>query len=119
MKKIRSYNNLLKNSLRGLLLLFSVLSTTNAASQITINGSVYGGGNAGDTGGSTTVTMLAGDVNAVFGGARMANVGGSALVHIDGEHASNYIVINKVYGGNDIAGTSSSRRIDTKDGEWN
>ena len=34
-----------------------------------------------------------------------ANVGGSAFLHIDGEHASNYIVIDKAYGGNDIAGT--------------
>ena len=105
MKKIRSYNNLLKNSLRGLLFLFSVLSTTNAASQITINGSVYGGGNAGDTGGSTTVNIYAGDLHSVYGGARQANVGGSAFLHIDGEHASSYIVIDKAYGGNDIAGT--------------
>ena len=74
-------------------------------SQIVIGGNVYGGGNAGKTGGSTSVTVHAGDINAVFGGARMANVEGSAFVHIDGEHASNYIVVNKVYGGNDIAGT--------------
>jgi len=73
--------------------------------QIVIRGNVYGGGNAGDVEGSTAVTMHAGDVNAVFAGARMANVQGSAFVHVDGEHASNYIVINKVFGGNDIAGT--------------
>ena len=73
--------------------------------QIVIGGNVYGGGNAGDTGGSTAVTVYAGDLNEVFGGARMANVTGSAFVHIDGEHASDSILINKVYGGNDIAGT--------------
>ena len=101
----QTYQERLVNSVKTLLLLLLVLTGQQAVAQIVIGGNVYGGGNAGDTGGSTTVTMLAGDVNAVFGGARMANVGGSALVHIDGEHASNYIVINKVYGGNDIAGT--------------
>ena len=73
--------------------------------QITIGGNVYGGGNAGDTKGSTKVTVYAGDLNNVFGGARMANVGGGAFVNIDGEHASDNIFINSVYGGNDIAGT--------------
>ena len=67
----------------------------SAEAQIVIGGHVYGGGNAGDTGGNTTVT----------GGARMANVGGRAFMNIDGAHASNYIVINRLYGGNDIAGT--------------
>ena len=97
------------NSIKTLLLLLLVLTGQQAVAQIVIGGNVYGGGNAGDTGGSTAVTVLAGDVNAVFGGARMADVGGSAFVHIDGEHASNYIVINKVYGGNDIAGTIGSK----------
>ena len=73
--------------------------------QIVIGGHVYGGGNAGNTGGNTTVTVRAGDLNRVFGGARMANVGGRAFMNIDGAHASNYIVINRLYGGNDIAGT--------------
>ena len=73
--------------------------------QITIGGNVYGGGNAGDTGGSTSVTVRAGEIEAVYGGARMANVGGSAFVNIDGEHASSDILIAKVYGGNDISGT--------------
>ena len=82
-----------------------LLATMVAEAQINIGGNVYGGGNAGNTGGSTSVTVYAGDINDVFGGARIANVEGSAFVHIDGEHASNYIVVNKVYGGNDIAGT--------------
>ena len=76
--------------------------------QITIGGNIYGGGNEGDTGGSTTVTVRAGDINGVFGGARMAEVEGSAFVHIDGEHAADSILINRVYGGNDIAGSIGS-----------
>ena len=73
--------------------------------QIVIGGNIYGGGNAGNTGGKTQVNIYAGDLHNVYGGARQANVGGSAFLHIDGEHASNYIVIDKAYGGNDIAGT--------------
>ena len=94
-----------------------LLAATAVQAQIIIGGNVYGGGNAGDTGQGTVetpekkgtkVTIYSGDINAVYGGARMANIGGSAFVHIDGEHASNYIVINKVYGGNDISGTIGS-----------
>lgn len=88
---------------------------------------MYGGGNKGYVGGSTRVTVKAGDIGAVdanaerpvenprgrvFGGARMANVGGNTFVHIDGKSdltgglatKSNYIVVNQVFGGNDIAG---------------
>lgn len=86
-------------------ILLLCLSATLMQAQIVIKGHVYGGGNAGDTGGNTTVTVRAGDLNRVFGGARMANVGGRAFMNIDGAHASNYIVINRLYGGNDIAGT--------------
>ena len=82
-----------------------LLTAVAGQAQITIGGNVYGGGNAGNTGKGTTVTVRSGDINEVFGGARQANVGGSAFVNIDGEHASDYIVINKVYGGNDIAGS--------------
>ena len=81
------------------------LSASLMQAQITIGGNVYGGGNAGKTGGNTTVTVHAGDLNRVFGGARMADVKGRAFMNIDGAHASNYIVINRLYGGNDIAGT--------------
>ena len=80
------------------------LTATAAQGQITIGGSVYGGGNAGDVGGNTAVTVRAGDLNKVFGGARMADVGGNALVNIDGENMSDDIIINYVYGGNDISG---------------
>ena len=81
------------------------LVATAMQAQITIGGNVYGGGNVGNTGGSTKVTVYAGDLHNVYAGARQANVAGSAFLHIDGEHASNYIVIDKAYGGNDIAGT--------------
>ena len=84
------------------------LSASLMQAQITIGGNIYGGGNEGDTGGSTTVTVRAGDINGVFGGARMAEVEGSAFVHIDGEHAADSILINRVYGGNDIAGSIGS-----------
>ena len=94
---------------RRLLLLVVILHIPclmfNLSAQITIGGNIYGGGNEGVTDGSTSVTVYSGDINAVFGGARMADVKGNAFVHIDGEHASDYIVINKVYGGNDISGT--------------
>ena len=73
--------------------------------QITIGGNVYGGGNAGNTGGSTKVTVRGGDISSVFGGARMANVGGRTFVNIDGKKASEDILIANVYGGNDISGT--------------
>ena len=80
-------------------------SMFNVFAQIQIGGSIYGGGNEGKTEGNTTVTVYEGDLNEVYGGARMADITGNTFVHIDGEHASSYIVINKVYGGNDISGT--------------
>ena len=90
------------------------LSASLMQAQITIGGNVYGGGNAGNTGGKTTVNIYGGDLHNVYGGARQANVGGSAFLHIDGEHASSYIVIDKAYGGNDIAGTiGTSEEIPT------
>ena len=103
------YNILRYKHWKRLLLLVAMFivqcSMFNVYAQIVIGGNVYGGGNAGDTGGKTTVNIYAGDLHNVYGGARQANVGGSAFLHIDGEHASSYIVIDKAYGGNDIAGT--------------
>ena len=103
------------------ILILVLLSTIVAQGQIKIGGNVYGGGNKGNVDGSTRVTVKAGDIGAVldddgesqkknprgrvFGGARMANVGGNTFVHIDGKNATDYIVINHVYGGNDISGT--------------
>ena len=92
-------------------------SMFNVYAQIVIGGHVYGGGNAGDMTGNATVTVRAGDINRVFGGARMANVEGRAFVNIDGAHASNYIVINRLYGGNDIAGTIGTGFIGKSDDE--
>ena len=101
-------------------MLMILLSTIVAQGQIKIGGNVYGGGNHAEVRGSTKVTVKAGDIGAVmdpnatrpladpqgrvFGGARMADVKGHSFVHIDGEHATDYILINQVFGGNDIAG---------------
>ena len=41
----------------------------------------------------------------VFGGARQADIGGDANVHIGGEGSPCDMVLNAVYGGNDISGT--------------
>ena len=89
-------------------LLMLVLAAPSAKAQsVSIGGNVYGGGNEGYTGGSTTVTIRDGQISKVFGGGRMADVGGRAFVNIDGEHAAstNRILLGSVYGGNDISGT--------------
>jgi hypothetical protein len=104
-----------------------LLTTVVVQGQIKIGGNVYGGGNHAEVKGSTKVTVKAGDIGAVmdpdptarplkdpqgkvFGGARMANVGGSSFVHIDGENATDFILINQVFGGNDIAGHIGTAR---------
>ena len=107
-----------------------LLSTIVAQGQIRIGGNVYGGGNQGEVKGSTKVTVKGGDIGAaidpetvrplahpkgkVFGGARMANVGGNSFVCIDGEHATDYIVINQVFGGNDMSGTIGTGVLPTE-----
>ncbi len=96
------------------MLLFALIGL-HAQAQIVIGGHVYGGGNAGDTGGSTTVTIREGNLNRVFGGARMADVKGRAFTNIDGANASSYIVINRLYGGNDIAGTIGKSTVELPD----
>ena len=88
----------------GLTVLMSLMGLSVHA-QIKIGGNVYGGGNHAEVKGSTKVTVMAGDLQKVFGGARMANVKGHAFVHIDGEHATDETTIVAVYGGNDISGT--------------
>ena len=82
-----------------------VLTTMGVRAQITIGGNVYGGGNEGEVKGNATVTVHAGTLNGVFGGARVANVGGRTFVNVDGEHATGDILAKAVYGGNDISGT--------------
>ena len=97
------------NSLKGLLAILLLLLAPRMEAQIKIGGNVYGGGNAGNLDGRTTVTVRSGNIRGgVFGGARQANISGSAFVNIDGTNASSYILINKVYGGNDIAGIIGS-----------
>ncbi|MBO6125150.1 MAG: hypothetical protein J6P55_04735 [Bacteroidaceae bacterium] len=91
-----------------LLILHSSLFTSNVYAQegrIVIGGNVYGGGNQGNVDGNTTVVVKAGDIQKVFGGARMADVGGRTFVNIYGEKATGDIFIFEVYGGNDIAGS--------------
>ena len=92
-----------------------LLGVTGAHAQIVIGGHVYGGGNAGETGGNSSVTIREGNLNRVFGGARMADVKGRAFMNIDGANASDYIVINRLYGGNDIAGTIGSSEEELPD----
>ena len=71
-----------------------LLTMMTVKGQVVIGGNVYGGGNKGNVDGSTKVTVKRGDINKVFGGARMANVGGNAYVNIDGVNALGYILIN-------------------------
>ena len=86
--------------------MFLAATAVQAQTQILIGGSVYGGGNMGVVDGNTTVTVRGGDIDRVYGGARMADVKGRAFVHLDGEHSDMpYTIINYVYGGNDIAGS--------------
>ena len=56
-------------------ILLLCLSASLVQAQIVIGGNIYGGGNAGDTGGSSKVNIYAGNLHAVFAGARMANIG--------------------------------------------
>ncbi len=88
------------------------LIATAVQGQILIGGNVYGGGNEGPTSGNSSVVIRSADIDgSVFGGARQANVGGWSFVNIDGEHMSGDILINYVYGGNDIAGTIGTDAI--------
>ena len=103
----------------GLYLLFFILYSSLFISPVSaqkIGGNVYGGGNKGNVNGKTTVTVKSGDIDRVFGGARMSNVGERTYVYINGKNRDNTenptqntntgnILINQVYGGNDIAGT--------------
>ena len=71
----------------------------------TIYQNVYGGGNQAELGGNTLVTLQGGDLQGdVFGGARMADIQGYSEVNVDGANIKNDLVVNYVYGGNDISG---------------
>ena len=110
MKKMSIYNIIgtRERDSRLLLLVLMVLACSVGQAQIKIGGSVYGGGNEGKVQGNASVTLRAGNLNKVYGGARMADIGGRAMVNIDGKRASDYIIVNHVYGGNDISGTIGS-----------
>lgn len=121
MKILNNIRKPLPHSLKpwGMLLVLAFMAPLYAQAQILIDGNVYGGGDMGNVGGSSSVKVLSGNIGtdhldnpggSVFGGARMADVGGSASVFIDGEHegATDYVLINRVYGGNDIAGQIGS-----------
>ena len=83
-------------------------------SQVTVKGgqllqNVYGGGNQADLMGTTTVLLQGGDFRgAVFGGARMADIYGYTYVDIDGANIKSDLLVDAVYGGNDISGNISS-----------
>jgi len=105
-----------RGSLILLFFLFNVqCSMFNVFAQTPIiRGNVYGGGNKGDVKGNTKVKVTEGDIDRVFGGARMADVGGHTYMHIEnkgddpattGTDEGTMILINQAYGGNDIAGT--------------
>ena len=75
----------------------------------TIYNNIYGGGNQAALIGSTTVILRGGAVAGnVFGGSRMADIFGYSFVNIDGENATDDLIIKTIYGGNDICGTISS-----------
>ncbi|MBR5846540.1 MAG: hypothetical protein IKY72_01915 [Bacteroidaceae bacterium] len=93
-------------------ILTSLILPTQATAEIVIGGNVYGGGNVGDlkksetAEGSTKVVLKAGSIKgSVYGGARMADVEGHTYVNIDGAGQTGKLLVNAVYGGNDIAGT--------------
>ena len=115
-----------------------LLLCLSTKAEIRIGGNVYGGGDKGKVSGNTTVEIKSGNIGtddaqnpggSVFGGARMADVGGNAYVNVNGKEATNYILVNRVYGGNDIAGTieGNSNRLPSEiatndvgvDGSWN
>ena len=71
----------------------------------TIYQNVYGGGNQAELGGNTFVTLQGGDLQGdVFGGARMADIQGYCEVNVDGENIKSDLIVDYVYGGNDISG---------------
>ena len=111
MRPMRPMRLIRPMSLISLIGLIGLMGLTVHAQEIVVGGNIYGGGNAGNVAGNTTVTVREGDLNQVFGGARMADVGGRSFVNIDGEHAIDFMVINKVYGGNDIAGTIGTSTV--------
>ena len=103
--------------LLAIYILTSLILPTQATAEIVIKGNVYGGGNVGNLKkgvaangealeGSTKVVLRGGSIEgSVYGGARMADVEGYTYVNLDGAGQTGKLLVNAVYGGNDIAGT--------------
>lgn len=86
-----------------LLVICFILSFTSTSLAQTIGGNVYGAGNQGDVGSSSTVTLKGGTIKGeVYGGAREADVAGRTFVDVD---ATSTLLVKGVYGGNDVSGT--------------
>lgn len=86
-----------------LLVICFILSSTSISFAQTIGGNVYGAGNQGNVGSSSTVTLKGGTIMGdVYGGAREANVGGRTFVDVN---ATSTLLVSGVYGGNDVSGT--------------
>lgn len=108
-----TYNRPLPTTLRHVVMAvvytLMTLLTVPATAQVVIGGDVYGGGNEGDVAKSAAVELKGGNIYGnVYGGARRADVGGYTFVNINGEGASDSIIVKGVYGGNDISGTIGS-----------
>ncbi len=86
-----------------LLVICFILSFTTPSLAQTIGGNVYGAGNQGNVGSSSTVTLKGGTIKGdVYGGAREADVAGRTFVNVD---ATSTLLVKGVYGGNDVSGT--------------
>ncbi|MBR6630086.1 MAG: hypothetical protein IKL03_09065 [Bacteroidaceae bacterium] len=86
-----------------LLVICFILSFTSTSLAQTIGGNVYGAGNQGDVGSSSTVTLKGGTIKGdVYGGAREADVAGRTFVDVN---ATSTLLVKGVYGGNDVSGT--------------
>ena len=91
-----------------------LLGFTPATAQILIKGNVYGGGNEGKLTGNTNVELRGGVIEgSVYGGARMADVTDRAYVNINAAAATSALVVEAVYGGNDIAGVVGAANVES------
>lgn len=95
-------------------------------------GKAYGGGRMGDVlaesklipglkapaGVGTTVRVYSGQIQEVFGGARLANIEGGSLVEINDKGRDHFhTIISQVYGGNDISGQIGTSTYKNSAGE--
>ena len=91
-----------------------LLGITPATAEIVIKGNVYGGGNEGKLTGNTNVELRGGVIEgSVYGGARMADVTDRTYVNINAAAATSALVVEAVYGGNDIAGVVGAANVES------